>query len=215
MGKKLFLSSVNSWCYLPSIFCCFCNKPHKLQQWIMGWFQRDMWCLICSAFSQAQMYATRISHWYISVCVFDGVQSALSCACVAELMHVFMCPFACMHILVFALRWIWSYFFYVVKAILRVTFQKPWRAGLLSVCARLCDSVWVEKAQGHISGPLPIMELHSLQMILWWGESGGIVDEKKWPRRGNSQRNKHMCAIYINTLMLGTVILWQAKGFPL
>lgn len=74
-----------------------------------------------------------------------------------------------------------SRFFYVLKAILRVTFQKPCRAALLSLCARLCDSVWVEKAQGHISGPLPITELHSLQMILWWGESGGIVVERKWP----------------------------------
>ncbi len=213
MGKKLFLSSVNSWCYLLYFFWLFCNKPRKLQQWIMGWFQRDMWCLICSAFSWAQMYATRISHWYISVCVWQRSE----CFAVRLCCWINACFYVsiCLHAHFSICSPLNLVLFYVVKAILRVTFQKPWRAGLLSMCARLCDSVWVEKAQGHISGPLPIMELHSLQMILWWGESGGIVDERKWPRRGNSQRNKHMCAIYINTLMLGTVILWQSKGFPL
>lgn len=150
------------------------------------------------------------------ICVFDSVQSALVCFRVHELLHVPVCPFACMRISVCPLHWI---FFYVLKAILRVTFQKPWRAALLSVCVRLCDSVWVEKALGHISGPLSVTELHSLQMILWWGESGGIVVERKWPGEANSQRNKHTNAharcVYINTLMLSTVTLWQAKGFPL
>lgn len=49
---------------------------------------------------------------------------------------MFLCPFARMHISVLDLV-----FFYALKAILRLTFQKPWRAALLSVCARLCDSV--------------------------------------------------------------------------
>lgn len=34
----------------------------------------------------------------VHICVFDSIQSALVCACVHELMHVPMCPFACMHI---------------------------------------------------------------------------------------------------------------------
>lgn len=54
------------------------------------------------------------------------------------------------------------FFFYVLKAILRVTFQKPGSAALLSMCGRLSDSVWVRRAQGYISGPLQIPDFHGL-----------------------------------------------------
>lgn len=156
----------------------------------------------------------------VHICVFDRTQSALVCAHVHKLMHVPMCPFACMHISVCALHRIWSFFFYVLKAIHRVTFQKPWRAALLSVCVRLCDSAWVEKAQGHISGPLPIMELHSLQMISLmgriWRHRGWkkVTQREETVNETNTWTPMRVC-IYINTLMLSTVILWQAKGFPL
>lgn len=91
-----------------------------------------------------------------------------------------------------------------------MTFQKPWRAALLSVCGRLCDSVWVEKAQGHISGPIPIRELHVSQTTLWWGESEGSADEKEVTggRNGSSQqrRQEQPCVVCI--------CITRAKSLP-
>ena len=143
-------------------------------------------------------------------CVFSRIQLSSECFGVrlCPWINVLMCPFACMHISVCALHWIqvfFIYFFYVLKAILRVTFQKPWRAALLSVCARLCDSVWVEKAQGHISGPLPITELHSLQMILWWGKSWGIVVERDRPGEGKESAEHTRTQTSMYTIHMDTI----------
>lgn len=93
-----------------------------------------------------------------------------------------------------------------------MTFRKPWRAALLSVCGCLCDSVWVEKAQGHISGPIPIRELCVAQTILWWGESEGSTDEKEvtWPKkRQQSTDNSRTALCGLHMHKQGEVASWQ------
>lgn len=139
-----------------------------------------------------------ISQHYISVCV----QQYSECYGLVPMNYcMFLCPFACMPVSLCCSLDLDH--FYALKAILRVTFQKPWRAALLSVCARLCDSVWAEKAQGHISGPFPITELHSLQTILWRGEYEGTVDKGSDPVTETAtvteaQCRTSVCGLYIH-----------------
>lgn len=206
MGKRLFffLTSINGVHAICCLSVLFCSHPRFFQQWIMWWFKQDMKWLFYCPFKWALLhYMVYVWASGIYQCVFGSIQLSLKRfgVCLCPWINVLMCPFACMHISVCALHSVCCFFFplHVLKAILRVTFQKPWRAALLSVCARLCDSVWVEKAQGHISGPLPITELHSLQMILWWGKSGGTVVERKWPserKQSAKQTHEHPCAQY-------------------
>lgn len=168
LGKMLFLSSIKSWYHLLSfLFRNYFPMNHGMVS--VGTWDGEFAVLLAE--HKGTLHASASGTY---LCVFD----------VLECFGLHPCPWinacSCVRLLACTFRCVLSIgsglFFYALKAILRVTFQKPWRAALLSVCARLCDSVWVEKAQGHISGPLPITELHSLQTILWWGESGGIVD---------------------------------------
>lgn len=177
MGKMLFLSSIRRWSHLvplippPTTTVIFPAVSHRT-------LQRDVRRL----FGRAQMHSVSIPHCCgASVFRVHWTLPASLNPC------MFLRPFACMHNRPCAAYQAGAFFF---NAILRVTFQKPWRAALLSVCGRLCDSVWVEKAQGHISGPTPIRELRVLQTILWWGESEGSSDEKEATRRKKRQQSR-------------------------
>lgn len=148
MGVMLFLPSMKRWNHLLPLL--FHVAPWLRQQWIVGRFHRDMWWLICCAFKPSTKRYAHMHQAALRICVcFAAFTAACSAPPAHELMHgsVSICLHAhfsvCSPLDLVAPP---PLFFHALNAILRVTFQKPWRAALLSVCARLCDSVWVEKA---------------------------------------------------------------------
>lgn len=95
------------------------------------------WLISCPLAEHKYTLCASASGTYL--CVFDSM-SALVRAFVHELLHVFLCPFACMHISACAPNWIWAFFFMYWKLFL----EWPSKSHAVQCSAVVCvrPPVW-------------------------------------------------------------------------